>query len=152
MRKIKQKITISVIGIIIVILDQLSKMLMLNTEITIIPNFLNFTYTQNIGIAFGIGNNMLAILIINVIILTSILVFLVLKRKKLDNITYTGLILILAGGMSNMIDRIFNGYVIDFIDVNIFNFPHFNIADISIVVGIIILFITIFKSFDENNI
>ena len=75
-----------------------------------------------------------------------------LKRKKLDNITYAGLILILAGGMSNMIDRIFNGYVIDFIDVNIFNFPHFNIADISIVVGIIILFITIFKSFDENNI
>lgn len=147
-----KKRTIILIGIIIVILDQLSKMLMLNTEITIIPNFLNFTYTQNIGIAFGIGNNMLAILIINVIILTSILVFLVLKRKKLDNITYTGLILILAGGMSNMIDRIFNGYVIDFIDVNIFNFPHFNIADISIVVGIIILFITIFKSFDENNI
>ena len=152
MRKIKQRITIIVIGVIIVILDQLSKMLMLNTEITIIPNFLNFTYTQNIGIAFGIGNNMLAILIINVIILTSILVFLVLKRKKLDNITYAGLILILAGGMSNMLDRIFNGYVIDFIDVNIFNFPHFNIADISIVVGIIILFITIFKSFDENNI
>lgn len=147
-----KKRTIILIGFIIVILDQLSKMLMLNTEITIIPNFLNFTYTQNIGIAFGIGNNMLAILIINVIILTSILVFLVLKRKKLDNITYTGLILILAGGMSNMIDRIFNGYVIDFIDVNIFNFPHFNIADISIVVGIIILFITIFKSFDENNI
>ena len=139
------------IGIIIVILDQLSKMLILNKEITIIPNFLNFTYTQNTGMAFGIGNSMLAIVIINVIIIASILVFLVFKRNELDNITYAGLILVLSGGIGNLIDRIFRGYVIDFINVNIFNFPNFNIADISIVTGIIMLFIMVIISFKETK-
>ena len=57
------------------------------------------------------------------------------------------LILIAAGGISNLIDRIFRGYVVDFIDVNFFNFPNFNVADISIIIGIGILLIVIIKSF-----
>ena len=47
--------------------------------------------------------------------------------------------MILSGGIGNLIDRIVRGYVIDFIDVNLFNFPNFNIADISISIGIISL-------------
>lgn len=90
-----KKRMIILIGIIIVILDQLSKMLILNKEITVVPNFLNFTYTQNVGMAFGIGNGMFAI-IINAIVIASILLFLVLKREKLEYITYSSLILILA--------------------------------------------------------
>ena len=77
-----KKRMIILIGIIIVILDQLSKMLILNKEITVVPNFLNFTYTQNVGMAFGIGSSMFAT-ITNAIVIVSILIFLVLKRKKI---------------------------------------------------------------------
>ena len=49
------------------------------------------------------------------------------------------LVLILTGGISNLFDRIFRGYVIDFIDTNLLNFPSFNIADISIVIGIVVV-------------
>ena len=59
------------------------------------------------------------------------------------------MILILAGGIGNLIDRIFRGYVIDFIDINLFNFPNFNIADMSIVIGVIIIFIMIINSIKE---
>ena len=143
-----KKRMIILIGIIIVILDQLSKMLILNKEITVVPNFLNFIYTQNVGMAFGIGSSMFAT-ITNAIVIVSILIFLVLKRKKLEHITYYSLILILAGGIGNLIDRIFRGYVIDFIDINLFNFPNFNIADMSIVIGVIIIFIMIINSIKE---
>ena len=52
-------------------------------------------------------------------------------------------ILILSGSIGNLIDRVFRGYVIDFIDVNLFNFPNFNIADIAITLGIIYLIVLV---------
>lgn len=52
------------------------------------------------------------------------------------------LLLVLAGGIGNLIDRLFRGYVIDYIDINnLFEFPVFNLADVFIVVGITILII-----------
>ena len=62
--------------------------------------------------------------------------------------------MILAGGVGNLIDRIAMGYVIDFIDINILDFPVFNIADISITVGVIMIMIILISSLfeKENNI
>lgn len=61
------------------------------------------------------------------------------------------LVLILTGGISNLFDRIFRGYVIDFIDINLLNFPSFNIADISIVIGIVLLGIQILKNINQKE-
>lgn len=61
------------------------------------------------------------------------------------------LVLILAGGISNLFDRIFREYVIDFIDINLFNFPNFNIADISITIGIFLLGILILKNINQKE-
>ena len=132
-----------IIGIILLVLDQISKFLMINRIISIIPNFLSLTYTTNNGAAFGISNTETA-LPISIVIIVVIVIFLFLQKDQSTNpMPY---ILILSGSLGNLIDRIFRGYVIDFIDINLFNFPNFNIADICIVFGFIyLIYIIVFK-------
>lgn len=142
----RKAITIGVIILLLIILfDQVTKMILINQNITIIPSFLSFNYTQNTGAAFNIGtNNIITIIIINVIIIGLIIKF--IKDNDLHIGALLSLFIVLAGGISNLIDRIFRGFVIDFIDVNIFNFPNFNVADICIVLGIIFLIVITIKS------
>ena len=143
------KLKCYIIGIIIVIIDQLSKILIIDKNISIIPNFLEFNYIQNAGGAFGIGKANI-ILISSIIIIIGIITFLIKEHKKVTN--YIPFILILSGSIGNLIDRVFRGYVIDFIDINLFNFPNFNIADISIVIGVIILlYIILCKHTNANE-
>ena len=125
-----------IIGIIIIIIDQLVKLLIIDKSITIIPNFLEFNYTQNTGGAFSIGNISL-VLIFSILIIVGIIIYLIKENKHITN--YIPFILILSGSISNLFDRLFRGYVIYFIYVNLFNFPNFNIADICIVFGVAIL-------------
>ena len=138
-----------IIGIVIVIIDQLSKFLVIDKNISIIPNFIEFNYTQNTGGAFGIGR-INFILIISIIIIIGIIVFLIKENTKITY--YIPFVLLLSGSIGNLIDRIFKGYVIDFIDINILDFPNFNIADISIVSGVIVLlYIILLKSTNDNE-
>ena len=142
----RKAITIGIIILLLIILfDQATKIILINQNITIIPNFLSFNYTQNTGAAFNIGtNNIITIIIINVIIIGLIIKF--IKDNDLHIGVLFSLFIVLAGGISNLIDRIFRGFVIDFIDVNILNFPNFNIADICIVLGIIFLIVITIKT------
>jgi signal peptidase II len=149
----KKKISI-IIGIIIILIDQITKIILANKNIIIIPNILKFSYTENRGVAFGIGTgNIIIIILANIIILGIIIRFLKEKQEQINFKILFVLIMILSGGISNLIDRIFRGYVIDYIDINLFNFPNFNIADISITLGTITLIVIIIKSLfskDEN--
>ena len=134
-----------IILVIIIILDQITKMILTNKNINLISGFLGINYTENTGAAFNIGsNNIVMVILVNVIILGIIIKF--IKENELDLKILIPLFIVLAGGISNFIDRIFRGFVIDFIDVNIFNFPNFNIADICIVLGIVFLIFIIIKS------
>ena len=72
-----KKHLIIIIGLIIILLDQITKILVINENIILIPNLLSFTYTQNAGTAFGIGsNNTIIIIILNIIVLGVIIKFL----------------------------------------------------------------------------
>ena len=161
MKKIEmkyKKIFLILLGIIIVFLDQITKYTLMGKNLTIIPNILNFTYTENTGVAFGIGaNNIFLTIIVNIIVLGVIIDC--IRKNQTDFKILIPLILIFSGGVGNLIDRIFRGYVIDFIDINLFNFPNFNIADICITIGIIFLIIIILnltkndtknKNFSQN--
>ena len=138
--KIKKYI---IIGNIIVFLDQLSKVLIINKNITIIPSLLSFTYTKNYGGAFSIGKFQV-VTILSIAIIIGILVFLLIKNNEIKN--YTPYILILSGSIGNLIDRLFRGFVVDFININLFNFPSFNIADMCIVFGIFYLIYNLLKN------
>lgn len=72
--------------------------------------------------------------------------------KMMDKKTQILLSLILAGGISNLIDRVFRGFVVDFIDLAFFDFPVFNIADICVVSGwIMLVIVTIIYAKGENK-
>lgn len=85
-------------------------------------------------------NKQLIIIIANIIIIYILLKFLIKNRKNIIDIVKMFIVMIISGGISNLIDRIFRGYVVDYIDINqIINYPIFNLADISIVIGGILL-------------
>lgn len=151
----KKKVLI--ISIIVFFLDQLIKLLIssflsLNESITLIPNLFNITYVINSGAAWSILNNHLFIII--VISLIALLVFsLTMHKFKINKRNTIAFGLIYGGLIGNLFDRLFHGYVIDYFDIKIinYNYPIFNIADIALVCGILLLMIAIFKGEDEND-
>lgn len=137
-------------------LDQISKVIVtiflkLNQSVTVINNFFYLTLCHNEGAAWGILNGN-GIIIIAFTILAIILIYHFIycfKQNTRNNIAFG----LLYGGLAgNLIDRIFSGYVIDFFDFYIFNYdyPVFNIADICIVTGVLLLIYATFKGEDEN--
>lgn len=85
-------------------------------------------------------NKQIIIIIANIIIIYLLLKFLIKNYKILADVVRLFIVLIISGGISNLIDRIFRGYVVDYIDINkIINYPVFNIADIFIVIGMTLL-------------
>ena len=137
----KKNILLILLIVFLIILDQATKIIVINTikgeSLNIINNFLNFTYVENSGVAFGINSNgRVTNIIINIIVMAVVIRFMLNQKEMMNKFTSISLSLILAGGFGNLIDRIFRGTVIDFIDISpIFNFPTFNIADILVVVG-----------------
>ncbi len=149
---------IILISFIVIIIDFITKLiisnnLVMNTSVEIIPNFFSLTYTHNYGGAWSIfNNNTLAITIISFIVIIGIIYYL-LKNKVTKKIEIIGYSLLLGGAIGNFIDRIVYGYVIDFFDFYIFgyDFPIFNIADIGIVVGIVLLMVTMILEVYKND-
>lgn len=146
------------ITLIIIIFDVISKIfisniLILNKSITIIPNFFYLTYTHNYGGAWSIfDNSTLFITIVSFLIIIGIIYYL-FKNKVTRKIEIVGYSLLLGGAIGNLIDRIVYGYVIDFLDFYIFkyDFPIFNVADIGIVVGIILLLVSMILEVYKND-
>lgn len=104
---------------------------------------MKLTYVQNTGGAFGIGSSSTVyLIIINIIVLIMVGRFLISQYKKMGIVSKNALCLILAGGISNLYDRIIKGFVIDYINISdFFKFAVFNLADIFVVVGWTILVI-----------
>ena len=134
----------------IIVLDQLIKYVILKTvgssneSIILIPNVLALTYTKNVGAAFGMFVERIFLIGLNLMIIFFVIKIMVSKKYNFGKIEKMGMSLIVAGGTGNLIDRLFRGYVIDYIDITqIFNYPIFNLADISIVLGVIIIIVTI---------
>lgn len=145
MKQIKKFIPIICI-ILFIVFDQVSKVF-LAKDMMLIEGLLKLSNVQNTGGAFGIFNtSVLTVILMNIILLGMIIRFLILKKDYMSKGVYFSLLFIVAGGVSNLIDRIFRGYVVDFIDFNqIINFPVFNFADIVLVIGWVWLVIAVFK-------
>lgn len=168
-KKYKYIIIISIMGII---LDQmvkllvqfnfnsssLSKMLMSGGSIgpfkvisgrgiEIIHNFFYITFVKNTGGAWGIfSGNVIWLALISVAVVVVLLGFL-RKEKELSKLAITYYSLLFSGIIGNLIDRIINGYVTDFLNFYLFgyDYPVFNIADCFIVIGIMLMFIDVVR-------
>ena len=147
--KIKTKLYFLSLSIFIILLDQLTKYLILyNYKKFINKDFLLFRldFVRNYGAAFNIFSGSRVFLSSISIIFAILLIYLILRENTSKPFNHYSYSFILGGTIGNGIDRISNGFVIDFINLNIINFPVFNIADISINIGFIFLLYSIFKN------
>ena len=146
--KIQTKLYFFSLSIFIVLIDQYTKYLIFyNHKIFLNKDFLIFKldFVKNYGAAFNIFSGSRVFLSLVSIFFTILLIYLILRKNTLNLFDLYSYRFILGGTIGNGIDRIYRGFVVDFINLNIINFPVFNIADISINIGFIILLYNIFK-------
>ena len=136
--------------------DQLTKYFIVThfavgETLPVIEGVFHITYVQNRGAAFGIFQDQPWIFLSITAVILLVCVSLLIKKTFKSRIMHWALFLVLAGGVGNMIDRLFRTdsfgrhYVVDFLDARFIDFPVFNIADICVVVGagLIILYFVI---------
>ena len=136
----------SLLALFIILADQISKILISNnltftSEIRLIPGIINIVYLENTGAAFSMFSDHVEILgLISVLFCIGFAIYIYKKRPDslMQKISFA---LIFSGAAGNAIDRVFRGYVIDFIETAFMDFPVFNIADIAITIGAVLLII-----------
>ena len=136
------------ISFYIVLIDQVSKFFVLNIlgygrPKNIIPNLLNITLVKNKGAAFSLFSNSTNLLTLASVLTSIIIILLLLKFPSKSFWNTLGLSYLLGGTLGNGIDRLFKGYVLDFIQIVPINFPIFNLADISINIAIVCFLIDV---------
>ncbi len=137
------------LSILIIILDQYTKSIININHTSLIKNdflFFSIDYVKNYGAAFNILSGSRIFLSTVSTIISLFLIYIILYKKYLSKLDLFSYSFILAGTIGNGIDRITNGYVIDFINLNFINFPVFNIADISINIGFIFIILGLIKN------
>jgi signal peptidase II len=151
------KKNIIIISTLVFFIDQLVKLIVslnlnLNSSINIISDFFKITYLTNTGAAWSIFNNHSYLLIF---ISLAVFIFLIYYShyfimNKHNTIAFG---LVFGGLLGNLFDRIFHGYVIDYLDFKLinYNYPVFNLADTALVIGIVMLIVAIVKGEDKNE-
>tara|TARA_Y100001968_G_C19331982_1_gene704808 strand:- start:568 stop:1062 length:495 start_codon:yes stop_codon:yes gene_type:complete len=147
---------IIIFSIYIILIDQISKLIVLNTididsSKIFISNLINITLVKNTGAAFSLFSNSTWLLTCISIIATLILITIIFAFPPKSYWNSIGLTYLLGGTVGNGIDRLFRGYVLDFIEIVPIDFPIFNIADISINLAIIFFIIDIIKTKNKSK-
>jgi len=154
LRRKKSFLSVAILGIIF---DQLTKYLVVQNfaeigdTLPLWQNVFHFTYVINTGAAFSFFRGQVEILRWISLVVSVILVIFVWYSPKMSSWEQLGYGFILSGAVGNGIDRFLFGYVVDFFDFRLINFPVFNIADVAINIGVIILLISSFTASPKPN-
>ena len=154
-----RNISITILIAVSVLLDQLSKILIRNnvdqySEVKLIGEYFILTNVENSGAFLGMGSDFspfiktVFLLILPIIVLICIMIY-VYRDKQIDKISLIGFCLIIGGGIANIYDRILYGSVTDFLFIDlggIFKTGIFNIADLSVTTGMILILLMSFRS------
>lgn len=141
--------------VLLVGIDQLIKyFVVLNLKpvgsVMFIKGFLQFSYVENTGAMMGLMEGKTTIMIIAALIVLSVLFILILTNKIKFGFEFCCFVMIAAGGIGNIIDRIFRGFVVDYIEVLFIDFYVFNFADCLVTVGaFLILFYEIYGIYKD---
>jgi len=151
-----RRLKILIYSFYIILIDQISKFSVLiilgfERSTNIIPNLLNFTLVKNKGAAFSLFSDSTTLLTITSVFVSLLLITIIIKFPTRNYWNSIGLIFLLGGTVGNGVDRLFKGYVLDFIDLVPIDFPIFNFADISINIAIICFIIDQFSTKDKSK-
>ena len=158
----KKKLITLILDFIFVVLliigDQVTKSVAIanlkgQESIKLIDGVLHLHYLENFGAAFGMLQNQKLFFIFMAVIILFVIAFILIKmpEHKKYNAMHICLVLIAAGAVGNMIDRVQFGYVVDFIYFILIDFPIFNVADIYVTVGTALLVIFILFYYKEED-
>ena len=139
---------------VLLFLDRITKIwanqwLINEGSIEFIKGFLGFTYVENRGVAFGMLADKLYIMLPVTIIVAVILIAVYMKNRGESKLFDISLLLVITGAIGNIADKIIRGFVVDFIEFKFMDFPVFNLADIYVCVGAMLL--VIYVLFGEKN-
>ncbi|AZP05422.1 signal peptidase II [Jeotgalibaca ciconiae] len=137
-----------VFAIILIVIDQLSKWFIVQNfelygEKVLIPGVFSLFYIQNKGAAWGIFEGRMVFFYIITILVVGYLIYTFHKYEIKSKLVGCSFSLILAGAIGNFIDRLLNGYVVDMFRLDFINFPIFNVADVCLTVGVILMIIQV---------
>ena len=138
------------------VIDQVSKQLIvanmtLGDSVNVVPGLLKFTYTHNDGMALGIGSVAFRWIFIAVTVaICAVLISLLFRAEFKNKLYFMSVACIVGGGIGNLIDRLFNGYVVDFLALSFFP-PICNFADYCITAGTVLLVIFILFYYDKKG-
>ena len=146
-----------IIAVLVLIIDQVSKSLVeiflnLHENFTVIKNFFYITIAHNTGGAWSIfSNHSYLFIVASVIAILLLIKFMFGFKNNFRNNLAFGFLF--GGIFSNLADRVFLGYVRDFLDFKLFgyDYPIFNIADVTIVVGVLLLVVAVIKGEDKRD-
>lgn len=149
-KKIVQLLVDLIAFAILVAVDQLTKLLAIDRlkdkpSFVMIDGVFELQYLENRGAAFGMLQNGKVFFVFAAVVMLTAIVFVLIKAPvtKKYRPWHVFLVMIAAGGIGNMIDRIRLDYVVDFFYFSLINFPIFNVADIFVTVGTALFFIMI---------
>ncbi len=133
---------------LLVIIDQLIKYFVVEYlapigSFTVIDNLFSLVYVENRGAAFGVLQNQLWLFSLLTVFLIGVFVYLLLKKKLYGRLFSVSAALIIGGGIGNLIDRVFRGFVVDYLSISFFP-PVCNFADYCITVGAALFIICLF--------
>lgn len=137
---------------LIVFLDQLTKFVVsyhmeIGQSITVINNFFYITYLRNPGAAFGMLPYQTTFFVVITIIVAALILYYYRLLSEKHSWLRLGLSLQLGGALGNLIDRVLDGYVVDFLDLTVWP-AVFNLADAAIVIGIVFFLIAFWRDYD----
>ena len=144
--------------VVLILLDQGTKLWAMASlkpihNMTLLEGIMDLTFVENRGVAFGMfsGQRWFILLLTGIIAVGLIWFYKTMPKKKEYFPLRVSLVLVLSGAIGNIIDRLFRGYVVDFFEFTFFEWPVFNVADIYVVVGVILLaLMIIFVVKDED--
>ena len=122
-------------------------------DIIIIPGVLQLHYLENTGAAFSLlqGRQILFAIITPVLLIFLLYSIVRMPQVKKYNVLDYVVVVVIAGAIGNYIDRIVNNYVVDFIYFSLINFPVFNVADIYVTCGVIVLFFLVLFYYKDED-
>ena len=149
-----KKISLPIVIILGIVLDQIVKMaivknLRLSEQKSVINGILSLTHLRNNGAAWSILEGQQWFFVLTTVIVLAVAIWFWLKNLS-KNWYAISLTLIISGALGNFIDRVRQGYVVDMFQLDFINFPIFNVADILLSIGFVVLFIGILIEKDEG--